>query len=86
MGEHELIEPDVPAEPPRDVSRVIEWKVVIAALVTLLASVAFAVLNAVLADSSILGGLPGWLQFLILAAAPPVLAFLAGYRVPSNRV
>ncbi len=86
MGDHELFEPVTPPVPAEDKARLIEVKVVVSALVTLLASVAFAVLNAVLADNSILGGLPGWVQFVILAAAPPVLAFLAGYRVPSNRV
>ena len=43
-------------------------------------------LDAVQADTSVLDGLPVWLRFVVLAALPPALAFLAGYRQPSNRV
>ena len=64
----------------------IEIKVVVSALVTLLASVALAVLNAVMADSTILGGLHPTAQFIALAAIPPVATALAGYLKTSNRV
>lgn len=80
MGDHTLEEP----EP--DVSRTVEVKVVVATAVTLGAGVTYAVLDAVQADPSVLEVLPPWLRFVVLAALPPVLAFLAGYRMPSNRV
>jgi CHASE2 domain-containing sensor protein len=79
MGEHHRVPDD-------DTARLVEVKVVVASLVTLVASIVVAVLNAALADSRILGALPWWAQFLLLAAAPPVLTFLAGYRQPSNRL
>jgi hypothetical protein len=64
----------------------IEVKVVAATAATLLASVAFAVLDALAHHTEIFDSLPEWLRFVILAAIPPVLTFLAGYAVPSNRV
>lgn len=64
----------------------VESKVVAGSLVTLLAGVAVALLNAVQADSSVLAGLPPWAQFVVLAALPPVLAFAAGYARSSNRL
>lgn len=82
MGKHEAAE----TEPPRDVSRVVELKVVGAAAAGLACSVAMAVLDAVQHSPHILDGLPEWSRFIILAAIPPVLIFLAGYAIPSNRV
>jgi integral membrane sensor domain MASE1 len=64
----------------------IEVKVVAATAATLLASVAFAVLDALAHHTEIFDSLPEWLRFVVLAAIPPVLTFLAGYAVPSNRV
>lgn len=98
MGDHSLRddidvhygdepEPDpVEPGPPAGPRKVIEAKVVVAALVTLLASLAAALLNALVADYELLGRLPPWLQFVIIAGAPPVATFLAGYAKPSNRV
>lgn len=68
------------------VARVVEVKVIVSSLITLFAGVVVGILNAVQADSSILGSLPAWLQFVLLAALPPVLAFAAGYAKESNRV
>lgn len=61
-----------------------EIKVIFAAVLTLLASVTLAILNAVNANPALLGGLPAWLQFLIITVVPPVLAFLGGYLKPSS--
>jgi hypothetical protein len=44
------------------------------------------VLDALAHHTEIFDALPEWLRFVVLAAIPPVLAFLAGYAVPSNRV
>jgi hypothetical protein len=80
MGEHEKPETNT------DVSKTIEVKVVAATAGGLLASVAYAVLDALARDHSVLDGLPDWARFVILAAIPPLLTFLVGYAVPSNRV
>lgn len=97
MGDHEL----QPVDPPRDVapeaplpgtwapvdtSKLVEVKLVVASLVTLAASCGIALLNAVQASPGLLAGLPSWLQFVLIAIGPPVLAFLLGYAKPSNRV
>lgn len=79
MGEHEKPEPV-------DVAKTVDIKVVAAAAAGLVASVAYAVLDALSRDHAILHDLPDWARFVILAAIPPLLSFLAGYAVPSNRV
>jgi hypothetical protein len=61
-----------------------EVKVKGAAGGALVASLALALLNATVADSSILGGLPAWLQFILLAVAPTLVTWLAGYATPST--
>lgn len=66
-------------------SPAVEVKLVVATVVTLLAGIAYAVVDAVQSSPAVLDGLPEWLRFLLIAALPPLLAFLAGYRVPSNR-
>jgi len=58
----------------------IETKVTAATVMTFVVGLAAAVLNAVQADSSLLGSLPAWLQAPVLALVPAGLAFLAGYR------
>ncbi|MFI6861794.1 holin [Streptomyces sp. NPDC050421] len=58
----------------------IESKVTAATLATFVVGLAAAVLNAVQADSSLLGPLPAWLQAPVLALVPAGLAFLAGYQ------
>lgn len=77
--------PDHEAPAP-DVAKLVEVKLVAATAVTLLAGVAYAVIDAVQDSPEVLDGLPPWLRFVMIAALPPVLAFLAGYRTPSNRV
>jgi hypothetical protein len=88
MNRHETPDGDPEAtQPNRAVqSTKIEVKVVAATAATLLASVAFAVLDALAHHTEIFDALPEWLRFVVLAAIPPVLTFLAGYAVPSNRV
>jgi hypothetical protein len=88
MNRHEIPDGDPEAtQPNRAVQATkIEVKVVAATAATLLASVAFAVLDALAHHTEIFDALPEWLRFVILAAIPPVLTFLAGYAVPSNRV
>lgn len=86
MGEHEKPETNGPEVPKTDVSKTVEIKVVAAAAGGLLGTVAYAVLDALARDHAVLDGLPDWARFVILAAIPPVLSFLAGYVVPSNRV
>jgi hypothetical protein len=65
--------------PPRQV----ETKLVVAST---LAGVLWVVADAVQTNTQILDGLPPWVRSLILALIPTMLAFAAGYRVPSNRV
>ncbi|MGW2591945.1 holin [Streptomyces sp. NPDC001515] len=58
----------------------IETKVKASTAVTFVVGLAVAVLNAVEADSTLLGPLPSWLQAPLLALVPAGLAFLAGYQ------
>ena len=58
----------------------VEAKVKAASTATFLAGLVIAVLNAVVADSSLLGPLPVWLQAPILALVPTALTWLAGYQ------
>ncbi|MFD9752679.1 holin [[Kitasatospora] papulosa] len=57
-----------------------EAKVKAASTASFLAGLAIAVLNAVVADSSLLGPLPVWLQAPVLALVPAGLTWLAGYQ------
>jgi len=63
----------------------IETKVKASTLVALLASLALALLNGIVAESEILGSLPPALQFVILTLAPTLAVFLAGYSAPHTR-
>ncbi|MEE1738835.1 holin [Streptomyces sp. BE147] len=58
----------------------VEAKVKAASTGAFLAGLAIAVLNAVAADSSLLGPLPSWVQAPVLALVPAGLAWLAGYQ------
>lgn len=60
----------------------IETKVTSATLTSLAAGVALAVLTAVQGDPTVIAGLPDWVQFVTIAALPPILAFLGGYAAP----
>lgn len=82
MADHSLTDDAPDTAPPV----VVEAKLTVASLITLAASMAFALLNAVQHDSSILGSLPPWLQFVLITVVPPLATFLAGYAKTSNRV
>jgi hypothetical protein len=58
----------------------VETKVKSAAFASLAASLLIALLNALVGNSQLLGGLPPWLQFVIVTIGPTVITFLAGYR------
>lgn len=60
----------------------VEKKVTWATLAALVAGIGAAILNGVVADNSMMGSLPAWLQALILLAAPTILVFLSGYEAP----
>jgi hypothetical protein len=60
----------------------VELKVIASTATTLVAGVGGALLNALQDNSHLLGSMPGWAQFLIVAGAPPLLTFLAGYATP----
>jgi len=64
-------------------ARAVESKLVV---VTVLAPILYAILATVQDNTEILDGLPPWARTLVLAVLPSLLALLAGYRVPSNRV
>jgi hypothetical protein len=57
----------------------VEAKVKSATAATFIVSLIIAVLNAVVADDSLLQPLPGWLQAIVLGAAPAVVTFLSGW-------
>lgn len=57
----------------------IEAKVKSATAATFLVSLVIAVLNSVVADDSLLGPLPSWLQPVIIAVAPAAITFLSGW-------
>lgn len=48
-------------------------------IVSLAASMAIALLNALPGNSALLGNLPGTVQFVLLAAIPPLITFLGTY-------
>lgn len=58
----------------------VETKVIASTTATIGVSVLLAVLNAVQGDAHLLGGLPVWLQTLLLVLVPPATTFAAGYR------
>ncbi|MFI1826748.1 holin [Streptomyces sp. NPDC020412] len=58
----------------------VERKVKAASAASFAAGIAVAVLNAIVADNSLLGPLPAWLQAPLLALIPTVLTWLAGYQ------
>jgi hypothetical protein len=68
---------------PQDKTRKVESKLVVA---TTLATVLYAVLEIIQSNTALLAFMPPWLQEVFQAIVPTLLAFLAGYRVPSNRI
>lgn len=68
----------------------IEAKVKAATSATFVVSLVIAVLNAVVADDTLLQPLPKWLQAIVIALVPTGLTFLSGWqakhtpRIPSG--
>ena len=58
----------------------VEEKVKSATAATFLVSLLIAVLNQVVADASLLGPLPAWLQAVVIAGAPAALTFFSGWQ------
>jgi len=58
----------------------VEAKVKAATSATFVVSLLIAVLNAVVADDSLLQPLPAWLQALLIALAPAGVTFLSGWQ------
>ena len=71
-------EPVTPVAP-----KAIESKLVVS---TTVATVLYAVLSIVADNTAALDFLPPWGKSVVVTLLPTLLAFLAGYRVPSNRV
>jgi hypothetical protein len=57
----------------------VEKKVTAATVGTFASSAVVAVLNAWVADATLLGSLPGWLQMLVIALGPTGVTFVSGY-------
>lgn len=75
-----------PEPAPTPVEKRVETKVVAASVVALVVSGVVAVLNGLVADSTLLGALPPAWQGIIITVVPPLLTFLGGYQTRSNRV
>lgn len=61
-----------------------EVKVQWAAYGGAVAGALISILNAAVADNALLGGLPAWLQFVIITLVPGVVAWLGGFVKPSE--
>jgi len=62
----------------------VEVKVTAASIGALGAGIGIALLNGLVGNSQLLGGLPPWAQFVVVTVAPPIVAFLAGYNKASQ--
>ena len=58
----------------------VEQKVKAATSATFVVSLVIAVLNAVVADDSLLQPLPSWLQPIVIALVPAAVTFLSGWQ------
>ncbi|MER8004996.1 holin [Streptomyces sp. NPDC094149] len=58
----------------------VEQKVKAATSATFVVSLLIAVLNAVVADDSLLQPLPAWLQALLIPLVPAAITFLSGWK------
>lgn len=87
MSEYTPQTPGVPDHAAPTV-KTVGWspKMIAPTVVTTLVGVVVALLNAVAADASMLGGLHPVLQFVILTAIPPVLAGFAAYQASPGNV
>jgi hypothetical protein len=64
--------------------RAVEVKVKVATYASIVAGAGIAILNAAVADQSLLGSLPAWLQFVLIALVPGAITWLGGYVTPST--
>lgn len=53
-----------------------------ATIATGMAGLGAALLNAFVANSTLMGVLPPWVQFLIATLVPPLVTFLTAYAAP----
>lgn len=60
----------------------IESKVTVASFMALMSGIVIAVLNAVVADNSLLASWHPVLQFLLITAAPTVITFFGAFQAP----
>lgn len=60
----------------------VETKVKAATAASFAASLVLMVLNAVVADSSLLKPLPAWLQAVVIALAPTLATFISAWQAP----
>lgn len=60
----------------------VEKKVTVATIAAFVVGVLIAILNAVQANPDLLGGLPTWLQSLLLVLIPTLATFGGGYLAP----
>jgi hypothetical protein len=61
----------------------VEAKVKGAAMGAFAAGLGAALLNAAVANSELLGGVPAWLQFILIMLGPGLATFLSGYATKS---
>lgn len=57
----------------------VEVKVIASTAGSFAAGLGVAILNATLADTSLLGRLPAWLQFVLIMFGPALVTFLSGF-------
>lgn len=62
-----------------------EVKVLVTTLIALLGGQVVAALNAVTAESTLLGGLHPVVQYVVLSAIPPLVNYLGGYLAPHTK-
>lgn len=62
----------------------IEAKVKASTAASFVASLLIMVLNVVVANNQLLHPLPAWLQAFIIAVAPTLVTFLAGFKAPHS--
>ncbi|MGW7001449.1 holin [Streptomyces sp. NPDC054933] len=63
-------------------SAAVEAKVKAATAGSFVVSLLIMVLNAVVANNGLLKPLPAWLQAIVIALAPTLVTFLAGFQAP----
>lgn len=68
-----------PATPTVTETRGLSPKTILATVTTTVVGVLIAILNEVTTNAALLGGLPPTLQFIVLAAIPPILVGLSAY-------